>query len=121
MKNFILISYLFEIWRINQNKMNELEKNLMLFELDENNESFNEVEIANKEIKEHLKSDLIYIIVSRHNKEIMIWHGSNTNIRMKFIATQEVPKIRDQFGIDYKISAIDEGDESFVFKQIAGL
>ncbi|MHA1671860.1 MAG: hypothetical protein ACTSV5_15000 [Promethearchaeota archaeon] len=101
--------------------MNKLEKNSMLFEYDEGIEGFNEVKVVDKEIRELLNSNLIYIILNRYNKEIIIWHGSNTNIRMKFIATQEAPKIRDKFGIDFRISAIDEGDESSIFKEIVGL
>ncbi|MBY9018758.1 MAG: hypothetical protein KGD66_07995 [Candidatus Lokiarchaeota archaeon] len=101
--------------------MNELEKDLMLFEFDEGIEGFHEVKVADKEIRELLNSDLIYIILNRYNKEIMIWHGSNTNIRMKFIATQEAPKIRDKYGNDFKISAVAEGDESSEFKEIVGL
>ena len=101
--------------------MTELKKNFMLFEFDEGIEGFNEVKVADKEIGELLNSSLIYIIVNRYNKEIMIWHGSNTNIRMKFIATQEAPKIRDKYGIDFKILAVDEGDESSEFKEIFGI
>jgi len=124
-KNFILISYLFENWRINPKKnstiMNELEKDLMVFEFDKGIEGFHEIEFADKEVRELLNSNLIYIIVNRYNKEIWIWHGSNTNIRMKFIATQEAPKIRDKYGSDFKILAIDEGDESSEFKKIIGI
>lgn len=101
--------------------MNELEKDLMLFEFDESVEGFHEVKVADKEIRELLNSNLIYIILNRYNKEIMIWHGNNTNIRMKFIATQEAPKIRDKFGIDFKILAVNEGDESSEFKEIIGI
>ncbi|MHA1107340.1 MAG: hypothetical protein ACTSPN_16735, partial [Promethearchaeota archaeon] len=97
--------------------MTELEKDFMLFEYDEGIEGFQEIKVANKEIRELLNSNLIYIVLNRYNKEIMIWHGSNTNIRMKFIATQEAPKIRDKYGSDFRISAVDEGDESSVFKE----
>ncbi len=101
--------------------MNELEKDLMLFEYDESVEGFEKVKVGDKEIREFLNSNLIYIVLNRYNKEILIWHGSNTNIRMKFIATQEAPKIRDRYGIDFKISAVDEGDESSEFKEIIGI
>ena len=101
--------------------MTELEKDSMLFEYDESIEGFQEIKVADKEIRELLNSNLIYIVLNRYNKEIMIWHGSNTNIRMKFIATQEAPKIRDKYGIDFRISAVDEGDESSEFKKIVGL
>lgn len=101
--------------------MNELQKDFMVFEFDEGAEVFHETQVDDKEIREFLNSNLIYIIVNRYNKAIWIWHGSNTNIRMKFIATQEAPKIRDKYGSDFKIMAIDEGDESSEFKEIIGI
>jgi len=101
--------------------MNELQKDFMVFEFDEGAEVFHEIQVDDKEIRELLISNLIYIIVNRYNKQIWIWHGCNTNIRMKFIATQEAPKIRDKYGSDFKILAIDEGDESSEFKEIIGI
>ena len=40
---------------------------------------------------------------------------------MKFIATQKAPTIRDKYGVDFKISAVEEGEESSGFKEIVGL
>ena len=100
--------------------MTELSKSILLFEYDESIEAFTKKEIENKELSEFLDSNLIYIIVDNDNQEILIWHGKNANIRMKFIATQEAPKIRDKYGNDYKIIAIDDGNESSKFKEIAG-
>ncbi len=98
--------------------MIELEKDLMVFEFNEENEEFNEIKIADKGLVELLNSNLIYIILNRNHKKLWIWHGTNTNIRMKFIATQEAPKIRDKYGNDFKISVVDEGAESSEFEEI---
>jgi len=98
--------------------MNELEKNVMIFEFNEEIEGFNEIKVDDKEIREILNSNLIYIIVNPFKKEILIWHGNDSNVRMKFIAAQEAPKIRDKYGIDFKILAIVEGEDSSEFKEI---
>jgi hypothetical protein len=118
-QNFILISYLIEFWRMYlKRKMNEFEKNIMIFEFDEIIEGFNEIRVDSQEISDILNSNLIYIIVNPFKKEILIYHGYNSNVRMKFIATQEAPKIRDKFGIDFKILAVDEGDDISEIKEI---
>jgi len=101
--------------------MSMLEKQFLLFKIDEENEDFEAIEIEDSPIHALLDSNSIYIIVAPIDKEILIWHGSNATIRKKFIATQKAPKIRDKYGVDFKISAVDEGDESPKFKEIVGL
>ena len=98
-----------------------LEKQSLLFKIDEKKEDFHTIEIEENPIYFLLNSNYIYIIVVPIDKEIWIWHGNNATIRMKFIATQKAPKIRDKYGVDFKISAVDEGDESHKFKEIVGL
>jgi hypothetical protein len=95
-----------------------LEKQFLLFKIEEEKEDFVAIEIEDKPIHALLDSNYIYIIVVPIDKEIWIWHGSNATIRMKFIATQKAPKIRDKYGVDFKISAVEEGEESSGFKEI---
>ena len=40
---------------------------------------------------------------------------------MKFISAKIAPNIRDQYGIAYKITAVDEGNETLAFKIMIGL
>lgn len=101
--------------------MSMLEEQFLLFKIDEENEGFVEIEIEGGPINALLDSNYIYIIVVPIDKEILIWHGSKATIRMKFIATQKVPTIRDKYGVDFKISAVEEGEESSGFKEIVGL
>ncbi len=98
-----------------------LEKQFLLFKIDEENEDFEAIEIEVSPTHALLDSNYIYIIVVPIDKEIMIWHGSNATIRMKFIATQKAPTIRDKYGVDFKISAVEQGEESSGFKEIVGL
>ena len=98
--------------------MSMLEKQFLLFKIEEEKEDFMAIEIEDKPIHALLDSNYIYIIVDPIDKEIWIWHGSNATIRMKFIATQKAPKIRDKYGVDFKISAVEEGEESSGLKEI---
>ena len=101
--------------------MSMLEKQYLLFKIEEENESFTAVDLEESPIHGLLDSNYIYIIVIPIDKDILIWHGSKATIRMKFIATQKAPQIRDKYGVDFKISAVEEGDESSGFKEIVGL
>lgn len=98
-----------------------LEKQFLLFKIEEEKEDYIAVELEESPIHALLDSNYIYIIVVPIDKDILIWHGSNANIRMKFIATQKVPHIRDKYGVDFKISVVEEGDEPPKFKEIVGL
>ena len=101
--------------------MNILEEQFLLFEIDEENEDFKEIKDIVEPIYTLLDSTSIFIIVDPVDKDIWIWHGEKTNIRSKFIATQNAPTIRDRYGVDFKIVAVDEGDEPSEFKEIVGL
>ena len=94
--------------------MTELDKRFIIFKFDEEGERFQIDSVDENE--EIFHSNLVVIIVNHPDKLIWIWQGKNSNIRKKVIATQEAPKIRDMYGIDYKISAIDEGIETEKFK-----
>ncbi len=101
--------------------MNTLEEQFLLFEIDEENEDFKEIEVEDGPIHMHLDSSSIFIIVDPVNKEIWIWHGEKVSIRQKFISTQKAPNIRDRYGVDFKIVTVDEGSEPSEFKEIVGL
>jgi len=99
--------------------MVELDKGFDVFRIDAHTEQFLKLDF--NEIEEIFDSNLILIIVNHFDKLVWIWQGKNSNIRMKVIATQEAPKIRDLYGIDYKISAVDEGIETETFKEFFDL
>jgi len=101
--------------------LSKLEEQFLLFKIDEDKEDLEEIKIKVSPLYTLFDSKFIFLIVDPIDKEIWIWHGRNATIRMKFISTQKAPKIRDQYGVDFKISAVDEGDESPKFKEIVGL
>ena len=101
--------------------MNILEERFLLFEIDEENEDFTEIEVEDGPIYTPLDSSSIFIIVDPVHKVVWIYHGEKVSIRKKFIATQKAPNIRDMYGVDFKIVAVDEGSEPSEFKEIVGL
>lgn len=68
-----------------------------------------------------LDSDFILLFVDPQHYRVWLWHGFNTTTRMKFIAAKMAPPIRDKHGIAFKISAVDEENESNAFKVMLGL
>ena len=98
-----------------------LEEQTLLFEIDEDNESFRKIRNIDVPIHTLLVSSSIFLIVDPVDKYVWLWHGKNASIRKKFIATQNAANVRDGYGVDFKIVAVDEGSESSKFKEIVGL
>ena len=86
---------------------------------------FEELEIEEDEedfeLYELLDSDNIFLFVDPEHYRVWIWQGNNTTVRMKFISAKLAPTIRDQHGIAYKITTVDEDNETMAFKIMAGL
>lgn len=98
-----------------------LEEQTLLFEIDEDNESFGKIRNIDVPIHTLLVSSSIFLILDPVDKCVWLWHGKNASIRKKFIATQNVANVRDGYGVDFKILAVDEGSESSEFKEIVDL
>jgi len=120
-KNCIIDICTFKYILFTGNNMTVLEEQFLLFEIDEEDENFKEIEVEDDSIHMLIDSFSIYIVVDSTNKEVWIWHGENASIRKKFIAAQKAPEIRNNYGVDFKITAIDEGNEPLEFKMLVGL
>ena len=94
--------------------MTELDKGIVVFKFDVDSEKFEKIEF--EEYEEFFNSNFTILIVNHLDKILWLWHGMNVNVRIKFIASQEAPKIRNAYYFDYKISAVDEGNETDKFK-----
>ena len=101
--------------------MTELENSINIFLLVEDVEEFRKIEDLDNEINGKLNSQFVYLLCDPKNKVVWIWNGATANIRMKFIASQKAPIIRDEYGIDFKIIGIDEDSEPSEFKDFLGL
>ena len=100
--------------------MTELEEQNLVFMINEDMEDFDEIDLLDAPIYTVLDSFFIFLIVHHNEKKVWIWQGERASIRKKFIATQKAPEIRDKYGIDFKISAIDEGSEPTEFIKLIG-
>ena len=98
-----------------------LKEQFLFFEIDEENENFREIRDIDAPIHNLLVSSSIFLIINPTGKEVWTWLGKNASMRKKFIATQNSANVRDMYGVDFKILAVDEGSEPPEFKKIVGL
>ncbi len=95
---------------------------ILIFQYNDLSGDYEELEIEEDfPLSDLLDSDFSLLFVDATNYRVWIWHGRNVTTRMKFIAARLSPKIRDQYGIAYKITAVDEGNETLAFKIMIGL
>ncbi|MFX0087449.1 MAG: hypothetical protein ACFFAU_17500 [Candidatus Hodarchaeota archaeon] len=108
---------------MSDDKFPEFEKEkIIVFQYNDQLNEFQELELADDiEIPELLDPDFVLLFIDPSRYRVWIWHGSNTTTRMKFIAAKLAPSIRDRYGIGFKISAVDEGNETVGFKVAAGI
>ena len=95
---------------------------IIIYQFNEDLGEFEGLEVKeNTPLFELLDSDKILLFVDIHDKKVWMWEGKNTSTRMKFISAQEAPKIRDKHDMTFRISSVDDGDETAAFKIIVGL
>ncbi|MHA1803443.1 MAG: hypothetical protein ACTSU4_02790 [Promethearchaeota archaeon] len=99
----------------------EVEK-MLVFQFNDQRDEFQELEFKeDMPLYELFDPEFILLFIDPKRYRVWIWHGSNTTTRAKFVAAKLAPKIRDRFGIAYKITTVDEGDETLGFKIAVGL
>ena len=111
---------------MNEIKINEedykREENVRVFEYEESEEDFVELEIdKNFPLHNLLGSDFILLFISPAHKRVYHWIGKNTTPKKRFGAADRVGILRDIEARGYLIRAEDEGEESIGFKLIMGL
>ena len=72
-------------------------------------------------LKDLLDDDFILLFVDPKHFRVWLWHGFNTTTRMKFIAAKMSPPIRDKHGFAFKITAVDQDNETHGFLVMIGL
>ncbi len=73
------------------------------------------------QLKDLLDDDFVLLFVDPQHFRVWLWHGFNTTTRMKFIAAKMAPAIRDKHGIAFKITAVDQDNETHGFLVMIGL
>jgi len=71
-------------------------------------------------IKEILKTEECYIIVSDEYRKVYLWKGIGSNVRSKFIGAKRSQDIRGQVGMHFGVVPLDEGDEDPDFLKLIG-
>jgi len=72
-------------------------------------------------LSELLDDDFVLLFVDPQHYRVWLWYGYNCTTRMKFIAAKISPAIRDKHGVAFKITAVDQDDETHGFKEMIGL
>ena len=98
------------------------EKNIRVFEYEESEEDFGELEIdENVPLHSLLGSDFILLFISPAHKRVYHWIGKKTTPKKRFGAAERVGIVRDIEARGFLIRTEDEGEESLDFKLIMGL
>ena len=71
-------------------------------------------------IKDVLKSEECYILVSDEYRKVYLWKGVSSNVRSKFIGAKRSQDIRGQVGMHFGVVPLDEGDEDPDFIKLIG-
>lgn len=101
--------------------MEEELKDYVVYKLDLESEEYIEINPEGKLLIDLLDSNSVLIFLDQLSKTLWLWHGSEAEPRLKFIAARKSSNLRDRIAIDYKISAIDEKTEPDEFKFLIGL
>ena len=71
-------------------------------------------------IKDKLRSEECYVIVSDEYRKVYLWKGVNSNVRSKFIGAKRSQDIRGQVGMHFAVVPLDEGEEDPDFLKLIG-
>jgi hypothetical protein len=70
-----------------------------------------EVEIS----KADLDSGIVVCVVDDATKSIYLWKGSQAGIRRKFVGARVATNLRTEYGFNFKVRPLDEGEEPPTF------
>ncbi|MFX1402778.1 MAG: hypothetical protein ACFE8V_16190, partial [Promethearchaeota archaeon] len=103
-------------------KVGRQEQSIVVYQFNDMIGDFEELVIdADIELKDLLDDDFILLFVDPKHYRVWLWHGYNTTTRMKFLAAKMAAPIRDRHGIAFKITAVDQDNETIAFKVMIGL
>jgi hypothetical protein len=70
-----------------------------------------EVEIS----KADLDSGMVVCVIDDETKSIYLWKGSQAGIRRKFVGARVATNLRTEYGFNFKVRPLDEGEEPPTF------
>ncbi|MHA1607047.1 MAG: hypothetical protein ACTSWP_05845 [Candidatus Freyarchaeota archaeon] len=71
--------------------------------------------------KDLLTNDRVLIVVAERQKKIYLWKGKNSSVRKKFVGARKASALRGEWGLVFKVIAMDEGDEDEEFLSLIGM
>ncbi|MEE9378366.1 MAG: hypothetical protein V3V33_10060 [Candidatus Lokiarchaeia archaeon] len=106
----------------NDKVLNEHDK-VRIFEFDDVNEEFQEIEKMDEDTPLHelLDSDYILLFIDSRRKRVWVWYGIEATIRSRISAIKNAERIRDIHAFAFRISGINEGFEPLDFRIMVGL
>jgi len=105
-----------------EDKVRRKEQSIIVYQFNDQIGDFDELIIDPEiELKDLLDDDFILLFVDPKHYRVWLWHGYNTTTRMKFMAAKMAAPIRDRHGIAFKITAVDQDNETVAFKVMLGL
>ncbi len=73
--------------------------------------TLSEVELS----KDELTSTIVVCVIDGETKSIYLWKGSQAGVRRKFIGARVATNLRSEYGFQFKVRSIDEGEEPPTF------
>ncbi len=61
--------------------------------------------------KDDLSSESVFCVVDESTKSIYVWTGKKANVRMRFVGATAAQRIRSEYGNNYRVRPLDEGEE----------
>jgi hypothetical protein len=106
---------------VDQNIPKRVDQSIIVYQFNDQIGDFEELIIdPDVNLTDLLDDDFILLFIDPKHYRVWLWHGWNTTTRMKFIAAKMAQPIRDKHGIAYKITAVDQDNETRAFNVMIG-
>ena len=106
---------------VDQNIPKRVDQSIIVYQFNDQIGDFEELIIdPDVNLPDLLDDDFILLFIDPKHYRVWLWHGWNTTTRMKFIAAKMAQPIRDKHGIAYKITAVDQDNETRAFNVMIG-
>ncbi|MBS7288352.1 MAG: hypothetical protein KIH01_06300, partial [Candidatus Freyarchaeota archaeon] len=67
-----------------------------------------------------LSSDKVVIVVAERQRKIYLWKGKKSSVKKKFVGARKASDLRAEWGLTFKVVALDEGEEDGDFLSLLG-
>jgi hypothetical protein len=106
---------------VDQNIPKRVDQSIIVYQFNDQIGDFEELIIdPDVNLPDLLDDDFVLLFIDPKHYRVWLWHGWNTTTRMKFIAAKMAQPIRDKHGIAYKITAVDQDNETRAFNVMIG-